>query len=94
MKKTIVFLGVISINLLSLVSCSKTKSAAQTTAATLTASETKHKEHSSIQLSTDSSNLVDYDSIKKFFTLDFTPEYPDSDIAASKENTKKSNVKR
>ena len=35
-------------------------------------------ERSSLLLNTDTSNLVDFASVKKFFTLDFTPEYPDS----------------
>ena len=47
----------------------------------------EYKERSSLKLSTNSQNLVDYDSIRKFFTPDYTPEYPDS---AFTENNKKS----
>ncbi len=41
-------------------------------------------ERSSLLLNTDTSNLVDFASVKKFFTLDFTPEYPDSLFSDSK----------
>ncbi|WP_027727954.1 alpha-2-macroglobulin [Treponema sp. C6A8] len=42
-----------------------------------------YKERASLHLSTDSSNLVDYDSVSQFFTLDYTPEYPDSVFAGN-----------
>ena len=48
-----------------------------------------YKEHNSMQLETNSLNLVDYDSVRKFFTLDYTPEYPDS---VFNENQSKSKV--
>ena len=38
----------------------------------------EYKERNALKLGTNSSNLVDFDSVKNFFTLDFTPEYPDS----------------
>ncbi len=37
-----------------------------------------YKERNALSLSTDDSNLVNYDSVNQFFTLDYTPEYPDS----------------
>ena len=50
----------------------------------------EYKERNSLKLNTDSSNQVDYNSVNQFFTLDYTPEYPDSVFAASAENSKKS----
>ena len=38
----------------------------------------EYKERNALHLGTDSSNLVNFDSVKQFFTLDYTPEYPDS----------------
>ncbi|BDC94797.1 alpha-2-macroglobulin family protein [Treponema bryantii] len=52
----------------------------------------EYKERNSLNLNTDSTNQVDYDSIKKFFTLDYTPEYPDSAFAPA-EDSKKSKKK-
>ena len=50
----------------------------------------EYKERNTLHLSTDSSNQVDYDSVNQFFTLDYTPEYPDSLFAAASQNSKKS----
>ena len=33
-----------------------------------------YKERNALKLSTDSSNYVDYDSVNKFFALDYTPD--------------------
>ena len=41
----------------------------------------EYKERNALHLSTDASNLVDYNSVNQFFTLDYTPEYPDSVFA-------------
>ena len=46
-----------------------------------------YTERTSLQLSTDTSNLVDFDSVNKFFTLDYTPEYPDSVFAENSLST-------
>lgn len=54
----------------------------------------EYKEHNSLHLSTNGSNLVDYDSVNQFFTLDYTPEYPDSVFADSDSyGSKKKNSK-
>ena len=37
----------------------------------------EYKERNSLHLNTDSTNQVDYDSVNQFFTLDYTPEYPE-----------------
>ena len=50
----------------------------------------EYKERNSLLLTTNSSNQVDYDSVNKFFTLDYTPEYPDSLFAEAANNTKDS----
>lgn len=49
----------------------------------------EYKERSSLHLNTDSTNQVDYDSVNQFFTLDYTPEYPDSVFAEASQNSKK-----
>ena len=48
----------------------------------------EYKERYSLNLNTDSTNQVDYDSIKKFFTLYYTPEYPDSAFAPAEDSKK------
>ena len=53
----------------------------------------EYREHSSLQLSTDSANRVSYDSVQQFFTLDYTPEYPDSVFAEAEQNSKASQKK-
>ena len=50
----------------------------------------EYKERNALQLATNSKNLVDFDSVKKFFTLDFTPEYPDSLFAETLKTSKAS----
>ena len=52
-----------------------------------------YKERNALKLSTDSSNYVDYDSVNKFFALDYTPEYPDSIFTDAAQNQKKSGKK-
>ena len=46
----------------------------------------EYKERNVLHLKTDESSYVDYDSVKQFFTLDYTPEYPDSLFNESTEN--------
>ena len=53
----------------------------------------EYKERTSLLLTTNSSNQVDYDSVNNFFTLDYTPEYPDSVFADSSQNSKNSKKK-
>ena len=53
----------------------------------------EYKERNALLLTTDSSNLVDYNSVNQFFTLDYTPEYPDSVFADSDQNSKGSSKK-
>lgn len=48
----------------------------------------EYKERNALHLNTDSSNLVDYDSVNQFFALDYTPEYPDSVFAINSGKTK------
>ena len=51
----------------------------------------EYKERNSLHLGTDSRNLVNFDSVKQFFALDYTPEYPDSVFTeSSKSKNKKS----
>ena len=53
----------------------------------------EYKERNALHLETDSRNLVDYNSVIQFFTLDYTPEYPDSVFADSAQNEKKTKKK-
>ena len=53
----------------------------------------EYKQRNSLLLSTDSSNQVDYDSVNKFFALDYTPEYPDSLFSEASRNSKDSEKK-
>ena len=53
----------------------------------------EYRERSSLQLSTDSANKVSYDSVQQFFTLDYTPEYPDSVFSEAEQNSKASQKK-
>lgn len=59
----------------------------------LTYSEkSEYKERNSLKLSVNNQNLVDYDSLHKFFTPDYTPEYPDAfftEINSKSKNTNK-----
>ena len=48
----------------------------------------QYRERNSLLLKTDSSNQVDFDSVNKFFALDYTPEYPDSLFAEAADNSK------
>ena len=52
-----------------------------------------YKERNSLHLNTDSSNLVDYDSVNHFFALDYTPEYPDSLFTEASQNSKSTKKK-
>lgn len=52
------------------------------------------KERNNLQLSTDDTNYVSFDSLKNFFKLDFTPEYPDSAFADNNQTGKKSKAKK
>ena len=53
----------------------------------------EYKERNSLLLTTNISNQVDYDSVNQFFTLDYTPEYPDSLFAETSQNSKGSQKK-
>ncbi len=53
----------------------------------------EYKERNSLHLKTDNQNYVDYDSVKQFFALDYTPEYPDSVFADKSKNSKSSKKK-
>ena len=48
----------------------------------------EYKERNSLHLETNSHNLVDFDSVKQFFALDYTPEYPDSLFNDTGKNSK------
>ena len=52
-----------------------------------------YQERNSLHLNTDTSNLVDFNSVKEFFTLDYTPEYPDSVFTEGSQNSKASQKK-
>ena len=55
----------------------------------LTYSEkSEYKERNSLKLSVNNQNLVDYDSLHKFFTPDYTPEYPDAFFTEINSNSK------
>ena len=43
----------------------------------------EYKERNALHLGTNSKNLVDFASVSQFFTLDYTPEYPDSLFASA-----------
>ena len=84
MKKIAFIVPVFFISLLSFVSCKKTdvqssgKATVFSTSKAYSEEKPEYLERPSLLLKTDTTNLVDFDSVKKFFTLDFTPEYPDS----------------
>lgn len=93
MKKNRIVLFSICISILTLVSCKKSNAQTGKNLATTFKAKTYSEENpeyiirDSLKLNTDNSNLVDFDSVKKFFTLDFTPEYPDSLFTESKSKT-------
>lgn len=105
MKKIAFIVSVFFISLLTFVSCKKTdvQSSGKTTVFSTSKAYSEEKpeylERPSLLLKTDTTNLVDFDSVKKFFTLDFTPEYPDSAFnevktkTSQKKQTKKSSEK-
>ena len=66
----------------------------------------EYKERNALHLGTNERNIVSFDSVKNFFTLDYTPEYPDSvftvngnkgsqkngKVTASKDETSESHI--
>ena len=97
MKKLRFIAPLIFISILTFGSCKKTDQQSSGKASVFSASKAyseekpEYLERTSLLLNTDTANLVDFESVKKFFTLDFTPEYPDSlfNEAAKKVSLKK-----
>ena len=50
----------------------------------------EYKERNALHLEMNAQKLVNFDSVKQFFALDYTPEYPDSVFADSAANSKDS----
>lgn len=93
MKKNRIVLLTFFVSLLTFGSCkkadaqgSKSHSSSLSTKA-YSENKPEYKARNSIKLNTNTSNLVDFDSIRNFFTLDFTPEYPDSVFEEAKTKT-------
>ena len=84
MKKNRIVLLTIFVSLLTFGSCKKADAqgskshSSSLSAKAYSEDKPEYKARNSIKLNTNTSNLVDFDSIRNFFTLDFTPEYPDS----------------
>ena len=97
MKKIRFIAPLIFISILTFGSCKKADQQSSGKASVFSASKAyseekpEYLERTSLLLNTDTANLVDFESVKKFFTLDFTPEYPDSlfNEAAKKVSLKK-----
>ncbi len=88
---SIIFIGFVTV--LTFGSCKK-NTATDLSVANISDKPVKYTEHTALHLSTDSSNLVDFSSLKLFFTLDFTPEYPDSVFESSSPKESQKDAKK
>ena len=84
MKKNIIVLLTVILFILTFGSCKNSdskkvsKAAASVLLKTYSEDNPEYSEHNPLLLNTNNDNLVDFDSVKDFFSLNFTPEYPDS----------------
>ena len=74
-KYSILFIAVFLI--FSLTAC-KGKASSSKRSLSNNSDSPEYIERTALSAEMDNKNQISYDSLKKFFTLDYTPEYPDS----------------